>query len=141
MFDQLTEATIQALVDAFYVRVRQDKALGPVFARAIPDDAWPAHLGRMYAFWSSVMLTSGRYKGEPVTVHRRVAGIEPPLFETWLGLFEATAADLFEPTPAREFAARARRIAGSLQLAVFFRPDEPELATLRGRPGTARAEA
>jgi hemoglobin len=35
---------ITTVVDAFYVKVRRDPVLGPVFARAIADDAWPAHL-------------------------------------------------------------------------------------------------
>jgi hemoglobin len=40
----LTEHDITAVVDAFYMKVRRDPVLGPVFARAIADDAWPAHL-------------------------------------------------------------------------------------------------
>jgi len=132
--DAISEATIKALVDEFYARVRRDRALGPVFDRAIAPDAWPAHLERMYAFWSSVMLTSGRYKGDPVGVHRRVAGIVPPLFGNWLGLFEATAADLFVPAVADRFAEAARRIAESLKLALFFRADQPWTEDLRRRP-------
>src|SRR5882757_7907398 len=62
---EITEENIRRLVDAFYVRVRADSVLGPIFERAIPGD-WQPHLEKMYAFWSSVMLTSGRYKGNPV---------------------------------------------------------------------------
>ena len=40
----LTEDDIVSVVDAFYAKVRVDPALGPVFARAIQDDAWPEHL-------------------------------------------------------------------------------------------------
>lgn len=65
-YDTISEGTIRALVDCFYLRVRRDLTLGPIFADAIAADAWPAHLQKMYAFWSSVMLTSGRYKGDPV---------------------------------------------------------------------------
>ena len=88
----------------------------------------------MYAFWSSVMLTSGRYKGDPVSVHRRVAGVAPPLFGNWLDLFEATAAELFVPALAAEFVCKARRIAESLKLALFFRADQPWPDDLRRRP-------
>jgi len=139
LLDDITEATIKALVDAFYARVRRDPALGPVFDRAIVPDAWPAHLERMYAFWSSVMLTSGRYKGDPVGVHRSVAGIAPPLFGNWLDLFEATAASLFVPAIADRFAHAARRIAESLKLALFFRPDRPWEKDLRQRPTVSPA--
>jgi hemoglobin len=136
--DEITEATIKALVDDFYARVRRDPSLGPIFDRAIAPEGWPAHLERMYAFWSSVMLTSGRYKGDPVGVHRRVTGIAPPLFGNWLNLFEATAVTLFVPELAERFVQAARRIAESLKLALFFRPDQPWEEDLRRRPAVSR---
>ena len=77
---EVTEPTIRLLVDAFYARVRRDPTLAPVFAAAIAADAWPVHLEKMYAFWSSVMLTSGRYKGDPVATHRKLADVAPPMF-------------------------------------------------------------
>ena len=132
--DAVTEATIRMLVDSFYARVRRDPTLGPIFAAAIADDAWPQHLERMYAFWSSVMLTSRRYQGDPVSMHRRVAGVEPPMFGNWLDLFEATAAEMFVPAIADRFACKARRIAESLKLALFFRPDRSWPEDLRNRP-------
>lgn len=133
LYTEVTEDTIRMLVDAFYARVRRDATLGPIFDAAIAADAWPAHLEKMYAFWSSVMLTSGRYKGDPVSTHRHVAGIEPPLFGNWLDLFEATAAELFTPDLAEQFAVKARRIAESLKLAMFFRADRPWTGDLRRR--------
>ena len=136
-FTAITEATIVHLVDAFYAKVRRDPVLRPVFENAIAEPAWPAHLRRMYAFWSSVMLTSGRYKGNPVAVHQCVEGIEPDLFARWLDLFEATAAEMFVPALAEEFASKARRIAESLRLALFFRPTEPWPTDLRHRPPLA----
>jgi hemoglobin len=136
-YHTVTEATIHVLVDGFYARVRRDPVLGPIFTGAIAEDAWPAHLERMYAFWSSVMLTSGRYKGNPVGTHHNVAGIEPRLFGNWLDLFEATAADLFMPEIAGRFIHAARRIAESLKLALFFRPDRPWTGDLRRRSAMA----
>jgi hemoglobin len=133
-FKEVTEATIRVMVDAFYARVRRDPTLGPIFEAAIAEEGWPAHLQKMYAFWSSVMLTSGRYKGDPVSVHRKVAGVRPPLFDNWLDLFDATAAALFVPEVAERFACKARRIAESLKLALFFRPDRPWEEDLRRRP-------
>ncbi|MEI9984982.1 MAG: group III truncated hemoglobin [Aliidongia sp.] len=74
-----TEEAIFRLVDGFYADIRRDPSLGPIFERAIGAD-WPAHLDTMNRFWSSVMLTSGRYKGNPMVVHLRVPGIAPELF-------------------------------------------------------------
>lgn len=133
-FGEVTEETIRHLVDAFYVRVRRDPTLGPIFNATIAEDAWPEHLEKMYAFWSSVMLTSGRYKGDPVSTHRKVAGVEPPMFGNWLDLFEATASELFVPEIAEKFACKAQRIAESLKLALFFRPDRSWPEDLRLRP-------
>jgi hemoglobin len=138
-YTEITETTIRVLVDSFYARLRRDPTIGPVFANAIAEDAWPVHLEKMYAFWSSVMLTSGRYKGNPVTTHRRVAGVAPPMFGDWLDLFEATAEHLFVPDLAVKFVNAARRIAESLKLALFFRPDQPWPEDLRDRPPIARA--
>jgi len=77
----------------------------------------------MRDFWSSVMLTSGRYKGNPVAVHLRTEGIEPRLFTRWLELFHETCGELLEDSIAEAFRAKAERIAESLKLALFYRPD------------------
>jgi hemoglobin len=78
--DRLSEDAIHRMVDDFYAKIRVDPDLGPVFARAIPGDCGP-HLATMPNFWSSVMLTTGRYKRNPVVVHHHVDGIEIDLFD------------------------------------------------------------
>jgi hemoglobin len=120
----VSEDGIRRLVDAFYDKVRLDAELAPVFLRAIPGD-WQPHLTRMYAFWSSVMLTTGRYKGNPVVKHLVIPGIQPHLFERWLALFNETCGELFDDGVSEEFRAKAARIAESLKLALFYRPDRP----------------
>jgi hemoglobin len=122
--DHVSEDSIRRLVDGFYAKVRRDPDLAPIFLRAIPGD-WGPHLNKMYAFWSSVMLTTGRYKGNPVVKHLAIPGIRPALFERWLALFNETSAELFDDAVSAEFQAKAARIAESLQLALFYRPDRP----------------
>ena len=122
--DRISEEGIRQLVDAFYVKVRRDPELAPIFLRAIPGD-WQPHLNKMYAFWSSVMLTTGRYKGNPVVKHLVIPGIRPHLFERWLALFNETCGELFEDGIGEEFRVKAARIAESLMLALFYRPDRP----------------
>jgi hemoglobin len=121
---ELSEAAVSELVPAFYARVRRDPSLAPVFARAVgeTDQAWSGHLARMVDFWSSVMLTSGRYHGDPFSVHKRVPDLEPALFQQWLALFRETANELFEPELAALFCSRADRIARSLQMGLFGLP-------------------
>jgi hemoglobin len=116
----MTEGDLQQLVDSFYAKVRQDPLIGPLFNRAVGD--WPEHLEKLGAFWSSVMLTSGRYKGSPMAAHLRHAeGIEPAMFGRWLELWRETAAETLTPDDAARVVAKAERIAESLQLALYFR--------------------
>ena len=120
--DRISEDAIRRLVDGFYAKVRADTELSPIFANAIADDRWEPHLAKMRDFWSSVMLTTGRYKGNPVAVHMAVAGLEPHLFGRWLELFGETCSELFEDDIAGAFRAKAVRIADSLNLALYYRP-------------------
>ena len=127
--NRVTEEGIALLVDRFYARVRRDPRLGPIFERVVRGD-WDAHLSKMRDFWSSVMLTSGRYKGAPVPAHLRIKDIEPDLFDQWLRLFGETCDELFDCEVAQAFRAKAARIAESLKLALFFRL-EPASARAR----------
>jgi hemoglobin len=100
----LTEHDITAVVDAFYMKVRRDPVLGPVFARAIADDAWPAHLAIIQDFWSSVMLKTGRYRRNPFSAHVGFEGIGPELFDRWLALFKETCNEQLAAEPVKEAA-------------------------------------
>ena len=58
MHEHIEEADLERVIPAFYARVRQDPLIGPVFDAAIDD--WDHHLGKLVAFWSSVMRSTGR---------------------------------------------------------------------------------
>lgn len=116
----MTEEQLTQLVHRFYAKVRDDELLGPVFDHAISD--WPHHLGKMVDFWSSVMLTSGRYKGNPMMMHlKHIARIRPEMFGRWLELWRDTAREVLGETGAAAMIAKAERIAESLQLGMFFK--------------------
>lgn len=116
----MTEQQLSDLVHAFYGKVREDAELGPVFNHAISD--WPHHLGKMVDFWSSVMLTTGRYKGNPMMMHlKHKPRIVPPMFDRWLELWGETAREVLDERGAAQVAATANRIAESLQLGMFFK--------------------
>ncbi|WP_246479865.1 group III truncated hemoglobin [Kaustia mangrovi] len=116
----VSEDMIRTLVHTFYGRVRDDEALGPIFAAELGDD-WGPHLDKMCDFWSSVMLTTGRYKGRPLPAHMKVEAIREEHFARWLALFSETAREVCPPREADAFIARASRIAESFKLAMFFR--------------------
>ncbi len=84
----MNESSIGILVDRFYARVRQDNILGPIFAEKIGDD-WEPHLETMRAFWSSLMLASGRYKGNPMLTHLLRAPHRLAAFRALAGHLEA----------------------------------------------------
>lgn len=116
----LDDSMIAAVIDEFYARVRRDPILGPVFDGAVAD--WGDHLRKLADFWSSVMLRSGRYKGNPVAAHMRQASlITPAMFDRWLTLWSEVTLELLPETAARAMQARAALIAESLKLAMFFR--------------------
>ena len=100
-FADVTEPAIAALVARFYAKARVDPLIGPVFNDAVED--WDAHLRTLNAFWSSVMLTTGRYKGNPLAVHRKhVEAISPALFDRWLALWRETTSELLTASVAAQ---------------------------------------
>lgn len=117
----IDDTLIGVVVDAFYARVRTDAMLGPIFDGAVHD--WPAHLQRLRAFWSSVTLLSGAYKGQPMQAHFGLPPLSDEHFERWLALFEETLGAHCTPQQAEVFRVRARRIADSFRFG---------LASLRG---------
>lgn len=116
---RVDERELSRLLARFYTRVRTDEMLGPVFNLAVGD--WPDHLEKLTAFWSSIMLTTGRYKGNPMAVHlKHLARITPIMFDRWLVLWAETTAEIV-PQAAPQLQVKAARIAESLKLGVFFR--------------------
>lgn len=69
----------------------------------------------------SVMLTSGRYKGNPVLAHRRQTRIRPEHFDQWLALFSTAAFEVCPPETAAAFMSKAANIAESLKLTMFYK--------------------
>src|SRR5687767_6334051 len=121
-FETITEEALTILVETFYARVREDDLIGPVFNGAIHD--WPEHLDKLQAFWSSVMLTSGRYKGRPLPAHvKHSDSISPASFERWLALWRETTDEMLDAASAAALQDKARRIAESLSLGIAFHRD------------------
>jgi hemoglobin len=111
---QVSEEQLEKLIPRFYARI------GPVFNGAIGD--WKHHLEKLVAFWSSVMLTSGRYKGNPVAAHlKHLPTITPPMFDRWLMLWTEVTAEMLPAAAAAALQSKAARIAESLKLALYFR--------------------
>jgi hemoglobin len=111
---ELTDAQLRELVERFYARVRQDPDLGPIFNDIIHD--WPEHLTKLTDFWSSIMLTTGRYHGNPMQAHfRQKSRLTPALFARWLELWRETSTETLPPAYAAAIQAKAARMAENLQ--------------------------
>lgn len=114
---EVSEDDIRRLVDSFYVAARDDGLLGPVFAVHVKD--WSVHLPRMYDFWSTVVLRTGRYSGRPIDAHLALPNLTHAHFERWLSLWETTVARVI-PRAAREaFVSAAHRMGASMSFRIL----------------------
>ncbi|MBX3364587.1 MAG: group III truncated hemoglobin [Phycisphaeraceae bacterium] len=109
---------IRRLVDTFYDTVKADELLGPIFAAHVEN--WSLHLPKMYAFWSTVVLRTGRYAGRPLEVHQRIPGLRQEHFDRWVSLWIKTVADMVPPEVHEVFTIPAQRMAASMS-AVLLR--------------------
>ena len=115
--DIQSEVDINQLVGQFYDRVRQDMLLGPVFNDIAQVD-WVHHIPRLVDFWSTILLGSGQYHGNPVLSHLALGhktAIRSVHFERWLALFEQTVDELFAGDRVEQAKIRAQSIAVVLQ--------------------------
>jgi hemoglobin len=120
----VNEDSIRALVHRFYDAVREDTLIGPIFAREVVPDGWPAHLEKMCAFWSSLLLQTRRYQGRPLSPHLRIPELSDEHFRHWLSLFGATARKVFNAEDAAAVTELAERIAQSFRLSIAFHRGE-----------------
>lgn len=114
---EITEEQIGRLVEAFYAKVRVDPEIGPIFNAIVSD--WPHHLSVLKDFWSTVLLTTGRYKGDPAMRHIGL-GLDPEHFDRWLALFSETTREIFPAETTDWILNKAQRIGRNFQDAVAF---------------------
>lgn len=88
---------VEIIVDNFYLKVRNDDLLSPIFDNA--DVNWATHLKTMYNFWDSMLFYSGKYSGNPLKVHLEL-NKEQPLskkhFDRWIELFTTNVDELYQ---------------------------------------------
>jgi hemoglobin len=102
----VSEKRIAELVDRFYARIREDALLGPVFNAAIGDH-WPEHLATLTDFWTSVLLATGRYKGNPMMAHLAIPQMDQQHFSRWIELWRETTSEVFGPQISEALVAKA----------------------------------
>ena len=119
--DTLDHEGIVELVDTFYQQVRKSETLGKIFETHIgtEDHTWKGHLSTMYSFWSSVMLRTGSYHGNPMQTHLKIGYFPPEFFDEWLCLFKTTSDSIFIDSISKEFYNRAEMIATTLKARLY----------------------
>jgi hemoglobin len=113
---EITVAHLATLVHRFYDKVRIDPELGPVFYGAVHD--WDEHLDTMVRFWSTVMLASRTYKGNPLAAHLDI-NIVPSMFDRWLALWKETTEELFVTSCASLLQQKAQKMGQNMRFAIF----------------------
>jgi hemoglobin len=68
----------------------------------------------MYSFWSSMLLGTQTYTGNPLQRHLNLK-IDHSHFEAWLRIWHQTIDELFHGSVAEEAKMRGRSIAGIFQ--------------------------
>jgi len=115
----ITEEEIATLVDRFYVKVRVDPEIGPVFNNAVQN--WDAHLALLKDFWSTVLgHGSIQRQSAPGTLS---LPIQERYFARWLMLFSETAKGVMTAGHAEVVAQKADLIAMNMKRVLAFPND------------------
>lgn len=117
-YETVDAQAIQVMVHTFYGCIREHPRLGGIFNKRL-NGKWEDHLPKMEAFWQSVLLKNGAYKGKPVPAHLKLKEVVSSDYADWLSVFRPVVRELFVPEIADEIIAVAERIAQSLWLATF----------------------
>lgn len=115
---------VSVLVNTFYVKIRDDESLGPIFNGHIKENQWPEHLEKLTDFWETNLFGVPKFKGNPPQAHKDVDKkfnhtITQEHFGRWLTLWFETIDELFEGERADRAKQSARRMSTGLFLAIW----------------------
>jgi hemoglobin len=120
---------IRVMVDAFYVRVKNDALLAPIFLEKIPGD-WSHHLDIMYRFWNAALFQVREYTGNPFMKHMTLP-LQQIHFERWIDLFYQTIDEHFVGAVADEAKRRAMIMAHTFYKRMNVHTDPHPLPNIR----------
>ena len=80
------------------------------------------HLERILDFWSSIMLNTGKYHGNPMKKHKDLPEFDIELFDQWLNLFIKTVYEIYDDEIAQSYIKKSKQIAESLKLGLYYKP-------------------
>lgn len=118
MADIETPTDVALIIDQFYTKALVDPEISYLFKEVV-QLSWDKHIPLINAFWTSILLGSGDYKGNPMVVHMELNKKKPLTrahFERWISLWTQTVEGLYAGPKATEAISRARSIAGIMQV-------------------------
>ena len=106
---------VTQLVNTFYLKIRKDDLLGPIFNSHIPEEKWPEHLSKLTDFWETNLFGIPKFKGNPSAKHINVDvnlnhTVDQTHFGKWLQLWFETINELFEGVLATKAKESARKM-------------------------------
>jgi hemoglobin len=107
---------IDAVVAAFYARVRVHPVLSPVFAGHVQN--WPDHEAKIARFWRNAILFERGYDGNPMAVHMAAGNVHAAMFTDWLALFDNVLEHHLPPETSAAWSTLAHRIGRGLRMGV-----------------------
>ncbi len=115
--DILGRSELEALISAFYEKVKVNPVIGSIFNHV----NWERHLPIMYGFWENTLFYTGGYLGNPLKTHQALNRKNPLTeqhFNEWQRLFVETVNDMYEGEKAELAKQRAISIATVMQIKI-----------------------
>ncbi|MDG1806131.1 group III truncated hemoglobin [Flavicella sp.] len=115
---------IKLLVDTFYIKIRKEETLGPIFNKHIPETNWPEHLEKLTDFWETNLFGIPKFKGNPTLKHVNVDKglhhkVDQVHFGLWLQLWFETIDELYTGDLAIKAKEASRRMAHGQFMAIW----------------------
>jgi len=111
---------IALLVNSFYLKVKEDELLSPIFNNA-HFFSWDTHIPIMMNFWETLLLDTATYKGNTMqkhlTLHKQFP-LTPELFDRWKLLFYSTLDELFTGPGVVEARKRVEAMSSLMQFKI-----------------------
>lgn len=112
---------IELFVNTFYAELMKDKKLAYIFTD-LAHVNFSYHLPVMYNFWENIILCTGSYEGNPMSLHKHLHKIGPLTavhFRHWDKIFIRTIDNLFSGPRAAHAKQRGLTISAILRANVL----------------------
>ena len=116
---------INLLVNSFYIKIRTNELLGPIFNKHIFENEWILHTEKLTDFWETNLFGKHVFKGNPTQKHIQVDynlnhTINQDHFAVWLKIWFETIDELFVGEIAEKAKEASKRMASNQFLAIIY---------------------